>query len=79
MNTKTSDLNRWWFALPVPVALRAAFKAGALRKKAQRIGLEAEQLLAASVDDLIGQPDADFDKAAQRVLSKNLDLYRRLA
>lgn len=54
-------------------------KAGALWKKAQRVGLEAEQLLAASVDDLIGQPDADFDEAAQRVLSKNRDLYRRLA
>lgn len=54
-------------------------KADALRKKAQRVGLEAEQLLAVSVDDLIGQPDADFDQAVQRVLSKNRELYRRLA
>jgi hypothetical protein len=54
-------------------------KADALRKKAQRVGLEAEQLLAASVDDLIGQPDVDFDEAARRVLSKNRELYRRLA
>ena len=54
-------------------------KAVALREKAQRVGLEAEQLLAASVDDLIGQPDADFDETARRVLSKNRDLYRRLA
>jgi hypothetical protein len=54
-------------------------KAGALRKKAQRVGLEAEQLLAVSVDELIGQPDADFDEAVRRVLSKNRDLYRRLA
>ena len=50
-----------------------------LTKKAQRVGLDAEQLLAASVDDLIGQPDAEFDEAAQRVLSKNRELYRRLA
>lgn len=54
-------------------------KAVALRKKAQRVGLEAEQLLAVSVDDLIGQPDADFDAAVRRVLSKNRELYRRLA
>ena len=54
-------------------------KAGALREKAQRFGLEAEQLLVASVDDLIGQPDADFDEAARRVLLKNRELYRRLA
>ena len=54
-------------------------KADALRKKAQRIGLAPEQLLAASLDDLIGQPDADFDDAVRRVLSKNRELYRRLA
>ncbi len=54
-------------------------KADALRQKARRIGLEPEQLLAASVDDLIGQPDSDFDEAANRVLSKNRELYRRLA
>ena len=54
-------------------------KADALRQKARRVGLEPEQLLTASIDDLIGQPDADFDVAATRVLSKNRELYRRLA
>ena len=54
-------------------------KADALRQKAQRVGLEPEQLLRASVDDLIAQPDADFDQAARRVLSRNRELYRRLA
>lgn len=54
-------------------------KADALRSKARRVGLEAEQLLAVSVDDLIGQPDADFEQAVRRVLSKNRELYRRLA
>ena len=54
-------------------------KANALRKKAQRVGLEPEQLLTASVDDLIAQPDADFDEVVHRVLSKNRELYRRLA
>jgi hypothetical protein len=54
-------------------------KAAALRKKAHIVGLEAEQLLAASVDDLIGQPDADFEQAVKRVLTKNRELYRRMA
>ena len=54
-------------------------KANALRKKADRFGLEPEQFLKASVEDLIGQPNPDFDKAARRVLSKNQELYRRLA
>jgi len=54
-------------------------RADALRKKAERVGLEPEQLLRASIDDLIAQPDVDFDQAANRVLSKNRELYRRLA
>ncbi len=54
-------------------------KAEALRRMAQRVGLEAEQLLTVTVDDLIGQPDADFDEAVRRVLAKNQDLYQRLA
>lgn len=54
-------------------------KAEALRKKAERFGLNLEQLLAASIEDLIAQPDSDFDEAARRVLSKNKELYRRLA
>jgi len=54
-------------------------KADALREKAQRVGLEPEEFLRAFVDELIAQPDADFDQAATRVLSKNRELYRRLA
>lgn len=54
-------------------------KADALRKKADRFGLRPEQFLTVSVEDLIGQPDPDFDAALCRVLSKNQELYRRLA
>jgi hypothetical protein len=54
-------------------------KAAALRLKARRVGLEPEQLLTASVDELIGRPDSDFDTAVRRVLEKNRYLYRRLA
>ena len=50
-----------------------------MREKAKRYGLKPEQLLTASLEDLIGQPDNDFDEAARRVLSKNKELYRRLA
>ena len=54
-------------------------KAQALREKAKRYGLKAEQFLMASINDLVVQPDPDFDQAARRILSKNKELYRRLA
>jgi hypothetical protein len=54
-------------------------KAEALRRRAARFGLQTEQFLTASIDDLISQPDMDFDQAASRVLNKNRELYRRLA
>ena len=54
-------------------------KAESLREKAMRYGLQPEQFLTASVENLIGQPESDFDEAARRVLSKNRELYRRLA
>jgi len=36
-------------------------------------------LAAAAVRDLLARQSADFDVAAQRVLEKNQELYRRLA
>lgn len=54
-------------------------KARALREKADSYGLKPEQLLLASIETLIGQPDADFDSAVRKVLMKNEELYRRLA
>ena len=54
-------------------------KAQVLMEKAKRYGLNPEQLLTASLEDLIGQPDKDFDVAARRVIKKNKELYRRLA
>ena len=54
-------------------------KAQALRERAEGYGLRPEQLLTASVQDLLSQPDADFDAAARRVLARNRELYRRLA
>ncbi len=53
-------------------------KAQALRVKAERYGLNPEQFLTASVEDLIDQPDNDFEEAVLRVLSKNKKFYLRL-
>jgi hypothetical protein len=50
-----------------------------LRQRAKTLGVSPEQLAAAAVADLVGKPAEDFEHAAARVLSKNADLYRRLA
>jgi len=50
-----------------------------LREEATRLGVEPEQLALAAVADLIAAEGPDFDSAAQRVLEKNRELYRRLA
>ena len=54
-------------------------KATILREKAKKLGLEPEQFVLATIEDLLGQPEADFRAAMQRVLSKNKELYERLA
>jgi hypothetical protein len=54
-------------------------KAAALRRKATQYGLEPDQFISASIEDLLSQPDAEFDAAVRRVLSKNRELYKRLA
>ena len=50
-----------------------------LETLARRYGLEAEELVRASIEDLITRPEADFQRALRQVLDKNTDLYRRLA
>jgi len=54
-------------------------QAQALAETAARLQVSETDLAAAAVRDLIAQPADDFDAAAQRVLSKNAELYRRLA
>jgi hypothetical protein len=54
-------------------------KAALLREKAKRYGLLLDQFVAASIEDLIAQPEPEFDAAVRRVLSKNKELYKRLA
>lgn len=50
-----------------------------LRAEAKRLGLSPEDLARAALSDLLSIPDADFQEAARRVLTKNHELYKRLA
>jgi len=50
-----------------------------LREVATRLGIAPEDLARASIEDLLSHPDEAFQRAAERVLSKNAELYKRLA
>jgi hypothetical protein len=50
-----------------------------LRAEAERLGLTPEELARAAVADLLASVGEDFEAAAERVLKKNEELYRRLA
>jgi predicted transcriptional regulator len=50
-----------------------------LAEAAERLHVAPQDLAAAAVRDLLAQPAPEFEAAAARVLSKNADLYRRLA
>ena len=54
-------------------------KAALLREKAKKYGLKLDQFVTASIEDLIAQPEPEFEEAVRRVLSKNEELYKRLA
>jgi antitoxin FitA len=54
-------------------------KAALLQKKAEKFGFLPEQLVTASINDLIDQPDSEFETVILKVLSKNKELYQRLA
>ena len=50
-----------------------------LREQAARLGVDPADLARAAVSDLLANEDDDFRSAAERVLRKNQELYRRLA
>ncbi len=50
-----------------------------LRSAAERLGVRPEDLARAGLTDLLTQPEEDFQRAAEHVLRKNEELYRRLA
>ena len=50
-----------------------------LREKASRFQVAPEDLVRASLEGLLALPEEDFRQAPEYVLSKNAELYRRLA
>ena len=50
-----------------------------LRQEAERLDVAVEDLARAVLADLLTTPGEDFKTAAERVLRKNEELYRRLA
>ena len=50
-----------------------------LKEKAKRYRVSPEELLRASLEELLARPDEEFRRAMTYVLSKNAELYRRLA
>ena len=46
---------------------------------AERMGVKAEELAKVALDGLLARMDREFEEAASYVLSKNAELYRRLA
>jgi hypothetical protein len=54
-------------------------KATILKNKADQYGLQLEDLLTASIENLLLQPEPDFERAMKHVLIKNRELYRKLA
>ncbi|MEO8288614.1 MAG: ribbon-helix-helix protein, CopG family [Chloroflexota bacterium] len=50
-----------------------------LRELAAQLGVSPEELLRASVEGLLNRQDERFKQAAEYVLKKNAELYRRLA
>jgi antitoxin FitA len=54
-------------------------KRARLQSLADRVGLSAEEFLRRRVEQLLDRPDAAFCEAAEYVLHKNAELYRRLS
>jgi len=50
-----------------------------LREVAARLNVTPEDLARVSIEELLTQPDEAFNQAAEYVLQKNSELYRRLA
>jgi hypothetical protein len=49
-----------------------------LEERARELGVDPRDLAKAAVNDLLARPADDFERAAESVLDKNRELYRRL-
>ena len=54
-------------------------QADRLSERAKSLGVSPEDLARAAVTDLLTNPDDAFRAAAELVLTRNAELYRRLA
>lgn len=50
-----------------------------LKEKASRLRVSPEELVRATVEELLDRPEEEFQRALEYVLNKNAELYRRLA
>lgn len=50
-----------------------------LEELARELNVDARELALAAINDLVARPAEDFERAAGYVLTKNRELYRRLA
>jgi hypothetical protein len=50
-----------------------------LEDLARRYGIQPEELVRASIEEVIARPEEEFRRALDFVLNKNAELYRRLA
>lgn len=50
-----------------------------LQEAARKLNISVHDLAKAAINDLLAKPDQDFERAADRVLKKNAELYKRLA
>ncbi len=50
-----------------------------LQQMAAQFGVSVNDLLCASIEDVLGRSDAQFEQAVERLLEKNAALYKRLA
>jgi hypothetical protein len=50
-----------------------------LQDVARRLNVSVIDLAKAAINDLLAKPESDFEHAANRVLKKNAEFYKRLA
>jgi antitoxin FitA len=50
-----------------------------LKERAAQLRIAPEELVRASIEELLTRPEEEFQRALAYVLNKNIELYRRLA
>jgi antitoxin FitA len=68
----------WYFMTTFTITLPDE-RVKKLRELAERFRVAPEELVRVSLEELLTRPLDDFQAALERVLTKNADLYRRLA